>query len=250
MKKQYKALMLDLDKTTIPGKINSKPSIKVQKALKKAQNYLQVSAVTGRPFHVSSSILSSFFNGPSIICGGAQIVESVTGEIIWERYLIEKDLVLIKQIIEELHLAYMCNYSNGNSGFLAEHNHSLQKIIGISIPDIDEGKIDILLRKLSFIKDIAVNKVFGYEGDKDWIQITHAEATKQHAIFEVAKILGIETHEIIGVGDGYNDFPLLMACGLKIAMGNAVPELKEIADYIAPSVDEDGVADVIEKFIL
>ena len=41
-----------------------------------------------------------------------------------------------------------------------------------------------------------------------------------------------------------------MACGLKVAMGNAIPELKEIADYVAPSVDDDGVADVIEKFIL
>lgn len=41
-----------------------------------------------------------------------------------------------------------------------------------------------------------------------------------------------------------------MACGLKVAMGNAVQDLKEIADYIAPSVDEDGIADVIEKFVL
>ncbi|HXS15232.1 MAG TPA: HAD hydrolase family protein, partial [Candidatus Saccharimonadales bacterium] len=60
----------------------------------------------------------------------------------------------------------------------------------------------------------------------------------------------ISTEEIIGIGDGHNDFPLLMACGLKVAMGNAVDDLKAIADYIAPSVDEDGVADVIEKFIL
>ena len=44
--------------------------------------------------------------------------------------------------------------------------------------------------------------------------------------------------------------PLLMACGLKVAMGNGVPELKEIADYVAPSVDEDGISDVIEKFVL
>lgn len=41
-----------------------------------------------------------------------------------------------------------------------------------------------------------------------------------------------------------------MACGLKVAMGSAVEDLKAIADYIAPSVDEDGVVDVIQKFIL
>lgn len=44
--------------------------------------------------------------------------------------------------------------------------------------------------------------------------------------------------------------PLLMACGLRVAMGNAVEDLKAIADYIAPPVENDGVADVIEKFIL
>ena len=65
-----------------------------------------------------------------------------------------------------------------------------------------------------------------------------------------ATFVRIEQYEIIGVGDGYNDFPLLMACGLKVAMGNATEDLKEIADYIAPTVDEDGVADVIEKFVL
>jgi len=60
----------------------------------------------------------------------------------------------------------------------------------------------------------------------------------------------IKPQEIIGVGDGPNDYPLLMGSGFKVAMGNAVPELKEIADFIAPSVEEDGVATVIEKFVL
>jgi len=82
------------------------------------------------------------------------------------------------------------------------------------------------------------------------IDVTHAEATKMHGILEVAKLLNIDTKEIIGVGDGYNDFPLLMACGLKVAMGNAVDDLKAIADYVAPTVDEDGLADVIEKYVL
>ena len=47
-----------------------------------------------------------------------------------------------------------------------------------------------------------------------------------------------------------NDIPLLNICGLKVAMGNADKKLKSIAHHIAPSVDEDGVAHVVEKFIL
>ena len=55
---------------------------------------------------------------------------------------------------------------------------------------------------------------------------------------------------MIGVGDARNDAPLLNVCGLKVAMGNADDKLKKIAHYIAPSVDEDGVAHVVERFIL
>lgn len=82
------------------------------------------------------------------------------------------------------------------------------------------------------------------------IYITSGDATKQHAVVTLSETLGIPTEEMIGIGDHYNDFPLLMACGLKVAMGNAVDELKAIADYVVPTVEEDGVADVIEKFIL
>lgn len=64
----------------------------------------------------------------------------------------------------------------------------------------------------------------------------------------MARILGTQTTEIVGVGDSYNGIPLLQGCGLKIAMGNAVEELKVEADYIAPSVDNDGLVDVIEKY--
>ena len=82
------------------------------------------------------------------------------------------------------------------------------------------------------------------------VAVNTIAATKQHGILEVAKIMGISTHEIIGIGDASNDIPLLMACGLKVAIGNATEDVKAIADYIAPTVEEDGVADVIEKFIL
>ena len=62
--------------------------------------------------------------------------------------------------------------------------------------------------------------------------------------------MNIKTEETIGVGDGFNDIPFIQETGFKVAMGNAVDDLKAIADYIAPTVEEDGVAHVIEKFVL
>jgi hydroxymethylpyrimidine pyrophosphatase-like HAD family hydrolase len=79
--------------------------------------------------------------------------------------------------------------------------------------------------------------------------ITHSQATKQHGVFEFSKVAGVPLQNIAGVGDDENDFPLLMACGYKVAMGNAVASLKDIAGYVAPPVEEDGAVQVIEKIL-
>jgi hydroxymethylpyrimidine pyrophosphatase-like HAD family hydrolase len=120
----------------------------------------------------------------------------------------------------------------------------------IFVSELTHKTANVIIKKIDSIPTIALHKVPSWTKGKIGLLISHASSTKLHAVIKVAEMLNIKTNEIIGVGDGYNDFPLLMASGLKVAMGNAVPELKEIADYIAPGVDDDGVADVIAKFIL
>ena len=63
-------------------------------------------------------------------------------------------------------------------------------------------------------------------------------------------IVGITKDEIICVGDAGNDKHMIEYAGLGVAMGNATEEIKELADYITLSNNEDGVAHVINKFIL
>ena len=126
------------------------------------------------------------------------------------------------------------------------------KILSLYVEGVDKTIADSVISDLTFLPEISAHQMIISSTNPDHVglEIANVRATKQFGIAEVAKMLHISTHEIIGIGDGYNDFPLLMACGFRVAMGNAVPDLKAIADYIAPSVDEDGVAYVIEKFIL
>ena len=60
----------------------------------------------------------------------------------------------------------------------------------------------------------------------------------------------MDTSQMIAIGDSYNDLPLLAACGLGIAMGGSPEELRAIADHVAPSVDDDGLAVAIEEHVL
>lgn len=250
-KKKYKALMLDLDGTTIPNRLDGMPSKAVINAVAKASKLLHVGVVTARPFNYAKSVIESLeINGPSILTGGAQVVDVKVGTVLWQKFIPKKNLKEINEVIKGFNLTYGFDYSNDNSGFSKNPELRLEDTIAIKIPEVSFRSAEAVMEKLEKFKDVIAHKIGGVKKEKLWIQISHAEATKQHGIFEVAQILNIDTHEIIGVGDSYNDFPLLMACGLKVAMGNAVTELKEIADYIAPSVEEDGVVDVIEKFVL
>ena len=54
--------------------------------------------------------------------------------------------------------------------------------------------------------------------------------------------------QIIGIGDGPNDVEFLQECGLRIAMGNAHPDLKAIAHWIAPDVTEHGILAALERY--
>jgi Cof subfamily protein (haloacid dehalogenase superfamily) len=74
--------------------------------------------------------------------------------------------------------------------------------------------------------------------------------TKGSALAWLAQSLGIARAETMAIGDSGNDKEMLAWAGLGVAMGNASSEAKASADYIAPSVDEDGVAEAVERFCL
>jgi HAD superfamily hydrolase (TIGR01484 family) len=249
---KYKALMLDLDGTTIPNKRDGMPSEKVRDAVAKANKKLFVGIVTGRPYFWVKEIAKSLeLSGPSIVSGGAQIVDGISHKVLWQKIIPHETMVSFCHLLEKNSYPFLLQ-SFDSDIIKSQHLNfsSIPNSILLTVPELLSKQADKLIEEMNGYTDIALHKMVGWNDGTEWIHMTHIEATKQYAIFEVAKILGIKTHEIIGVGDGYNDFPLLMACGLKVAMGNAVEDLKAIADYIAPSVEEDGVADVIEKFIL
>lgn len=242
--------MLDVDGTTIPNAEKGLPSRKVKEAIEKANKKVFVGIATGRPLYVLHKIFDSLsLTAPCIINGGAQIIDPVTRKLIYEYTLKEGDLEKVAAIAKKYGRPFYVDCSD-QQGLPYDASIFYNKPLGGVLHHLPK---DIALKiemELSKIKTLSAHRLASWEEGLMDITFTHANATKQHGILEVAKLLKIDTHEIIGVGDSANDFPLLMACGLRVAMGNAVPELKEIADYIAPTVDEDGVADVIEKYIL
>jgi len=82
------------------------------------------------------------------------------------------------------------------------------------------------------------------------IEVNAKDVNKGNGVLALAKKLGITKQESMGFGDNFNDISMRDGVGTLVAVENAVLPLKEIADYITKSNDDDGVAHAIEKFCL
>jgi len=73
---------------------------------------------------------------------------------------------------------------------------------------------------------------------------------KGQGVLRLCDILGIDPQRVLAIGDNDNDIPMLAAVGFGVAMGNATPGVKAVAQWVAPSVAEDGAAVALERLIL
>lgn len=111
----------------------------------------------------------------------------------------------------------------------------------------DQNELEALNVK---IKDYKSNNLNIYLSKPTYLEIMPNNASKTSAIEVLCKKYDIQRPEVIAIGDNYNDINMIEFAGLGIAMGNAPDEVKQYADYITLSNDENGVAEAIKKYIL
>lgn len=89
-----------------------------------------------------------------------------------------------------------------------------------------------------------------WEGPWSFIEVLPLGTSKAAALEWLAARLGIAREEVLAVGDERNDIEMLQWAGIGVAMGNAHPDVKAVADWITESVEDDGAAVAIERFAL
>lgn len=247
---KYRALILDLDGTVIPSGLDSVPSLAVTDAIAKAKNKIHICIATGRPLFLAKPIIDHLeLSGPCVLNNGTQIYDPQGNEILKEYPLKRSSLPKILDVFRR-HKKDIRVF-DGKKDLNLNPRAYPDIVFSVYLSSVTAKVADKITDELGLISGITVHKMESWEKKGDHsLEVTSDQATKLHGIVEVTKILNVKKEEVIGVGDSYNDFPLLMASGLKIAMGNAISDLKAIADFIAPPVEEDGVATVIEKFVL
>ena len=244
---KYKAIIFDLDGTAIPNKPNGMPSQQLIDTIAKAQGSIRLCAATGRPITNSKVILMALkLKDPCVISAGTQIVNPVTDEILWQANIDAADVAKILKICKPYHYEIFRNEIMEGSAAsdldANEGNVNVLYIMGCATADAET-----IFKELDKIPNITAAEVTSWTREAIDIHVTHREATKEHAVNELLKILGLNKDEVIGVGDADNDVHLFAGVGYKVAMGNGTDKLKSLADEVIDSVDNDGLVKLIAK---
>ena len=135
---------------------------------------------------------------------------------------------------------------------ITEFLENINEIIHVSVSFINnefvEEYLKIFTKKFPMLKVEIMQDSFG---EVKWLEIAQKGVEKYKGIAKVAKLEGILNENIIAFGDGLNDVDMLKKCGVGVAMKNALPEVKEQADYITSRTNnENGVVEFLKEFLV
>ena len=108
--------------------------------------------------------------------------------------------------------------------------------------------------KLEALEKIAAQRFEGrlsvYRSEPYFLEILPPGIDKARGVDVLARHLGLTREDFIACGDGFNDLSMIQSAGLGVAMANAQSIVRQNADYVTESCDDDGLVSVIEKFLI
>ena len=265
----YELLVLDVDGTLV----NTQKEItdRTRDAILECQEQgIKVAIASGRCTegirHQAAAIGLDRYGGYITSFNGGRITNFATGEVIY-------DISLPDGMLHELYdysLAKGTGILTYHEGRIVAHSDTDPYIVvdaqGCDIPvwvpedfhrDVkfagnkciltgDPEHLAELERKAT--EDFA-GRLSVYRSEGFYLEMMPLGVDKAYGVSKLLERLGYRRTQMVCCGDGFNDLPMIEYAGLGVAMANAPEALKEKADYIAPSCDEDGLVDVIECFI-
>lgn len=268
MTNETKALVLDIDGTLTNSQKDITPATKeaVQKLMKQGQKVILAS---GRPTpgmrRAEKELEMNRFGGYLLSYNGAKVVDCITGEIVYQRILPLSLIPGIYQFAKE-HGCGLISYLGDEviSAFEPDEYVQLEaRINGLPIRVVDNFVefIDFDVNKClmtapgeqAAVYEKELQEKYGdvasiYRSEAFFIEIMPQNVDKATSLDKMLPAIGVTRENTVCCGDGFNDISMIKYAGVGVAMGNAKDVVKEAADYITGTNDEDGLVEVIEKF--
>ena len=266
----YKMIVLDLD-----GTLTNRDKIitpRTKQSLMEAQKRgLKVVLASGRPTYgvmpLAEELELETYEGYILSFNGGIIMNCRTKEIILKKELpVEANRRILelarKEQVDVLTYEGAHILTNNPDNPYAKIESGINHLKLKKVEDLD-SYLDFPVPKFLMLDDgdylalveARVKAVLGknfsvYRSEPYFLEILPKGIDKAQCLAQLLKLLSIDREEMIACGDGFNDLSMIEYAGLGVAMENAVRPVRNAADYVTLSNNDDGVAHVVEKFFL
>lgn len=273
MEQRIRLIAFDLDGTVL----NSQKHLteRTRQALRQAAKAgIQIAAATGRTF---SSLAPEILEMPeismAITSNGAVVNRIPDGEIVYRDYLTPEavrdivGMIRSERVDTEVCLGgkayidqdYYERILRGESGrdvqyvkttrhpisniydFMLEHQTEIENI-NLNFPSVEEKSR--WQQRMRDYPNVTPTSSFLYN-----VELGGKHTSKASALRHLMKEMQLSREQVVAFGDGENDLEMIRVAGMGVAMANAEKEVRDAADIVADSNDQDGVAKVIEELL-
>lgn len=267
---KYQVLVLDLDGTLT----NSKKEITepTRQALIEIQEAGKIVVLaSGRPINgvapLAKALRMDCFGGYMLSFNGARITKCSTGEIIYNRTVPREIIRPVYEYVKAFPGLDIISYTDTQiiSGIRPNRYVEIESGINsmeiISVQDFPEflsfpvnkllvaGEPEVLETLMDPLREKYHGLLNIYRSEPFFLEIMPKNIDKAQSLQKLLNSIGLTADSMICCGDGYNDLSMIEYAGLGVAMENAQPIIKESADFITRSNDEDGILHVVNLFM-
>lgn len=273
--KKIKMVALDLDGTTLNdvGEISEKTMTTLESAMEQG---VHIVICTGRTFQSLPSQLFDLEGLEYVVTSnGAKITRLHDRETVYENNIGEKAVMHIAEILKPA--GYSLEVFLKGSAYIAKEEYEVYETCGSTYRDVDYvlrtrtpvtdffdfihenrnhieninisfPKLEdrsVLMEMLKPVENVTLTSSFTHN-----IEIGGATTSKAEALRYLMGKMGISSAELLAAGDSLNDLEMIRLAGIGVVMANASEEIKAYGDYMTDSNDKDGVAKVIQQFVI
>jgi Cof subfamily protein (haloacid dehalogenase superfamily) len=264
---RYRLLALDVDGTLLDSRHQLQPRV-ARAVVATREAGLTVALATGKLFRsIRPQLAALGLSGPQICLNGAAIMEDEDGTPLYCAPLPDADRCAVIETVRQLAPETLISQFALDNIFVDREHPSLPVFeeYGEQRPTITHDLLPVdtpaaakilvvgsparMTALHAQVAPILGSRMYITTTMPEFLEFFQFDANKGFALRRLRETLGIAQEEVIAIGDGENDTPLLREAGLAVAMANGAAATRAVAQVIAPSNDEDGVAVVLERLL-
>lgn len=253
-----KAVALDIDGTLMD--FNERITDALRDAVTRTARQVPIILATGRSWHMTETVaLELGLTEGFVVCSnGARTLRYPSGELLDERTFdatrviesVRQHAPTALMAVEEQTAGYRVtgHFPHGDLGgdirVVTEAELAPEPVTRLIIRDPEQSEADFV----QLAERLGLHGVSYAVGWTAWLDIAPDGVDKSVGLKVALAELGLESAELLAIGDGRNDIEMLQFAGLGVAMGSAPEEVKQVADETTKSIQDDGAAAILNRY--